>query len=77
MMKKTLALLLAALLILALAACGGGTQPGGNAAPHAWFVGFLEKEDAPYAFVAFIENGGSGSANAGTLANKVLQSAIK
>lgn len=62
---------------LSLCAKSGTAEVGGNAAPHAWFVGFLEKEDAPYAFVAFIENGGSGSANAGSLANKVLQSAIK
>ncbi len=39
-MKKTLALLLAALLILALAACGGRTQSGGSTAPQ-------EAESAP------------------------------
>ena len=38
----------------------------------AWFAGFLRNEDAPYAFVVLVENGGGGSSVAGTVAAKVL-----
>ena len=62
---------------LALCAKSGTAEVGGDAAPHAWFVGFLDDEEAPLAFVVLIENGGSGSQNAGTVANAVLQSAVK
>lgn len=61
---------------LALCAKSGTAEIGGGA-PHAWFVGFLDDESAPLAFVVLIENGGSGSQNAGTVANTVLQSAVK
>ena len=62
---------------LSLCAKSGTAEVGGDTAPHAWFVGFLENAEAPLAFVVFIENGGSGSANAGALANTVLQSALR
>ena len=32
----------------------------------------LQNEDAPYAFVVLVENGGGGNAVAGTVAGKVL-----
>lgn len=38
-----------------------------------WFVGFMDNEDCPYAFVVVVENGVSGSATAGPVANKVMQ----
>ena len=62
---------------LSLCAKSGTAEVGGDTAPHAWFVGFLENAEAPLAFVVFIENGGSGSVNAGALANTVLQSALR
>ena len=55
-----------------LCAKSGTAEVGGGQAPHAWFAGFLQNEDAPYAFVVLVENGGGGSAVAGTVAGKVL-----
>lgn len=39
----------------------------------AWFTGFMNDDNNPYAFVVVIENGNSGSKTAGPVANKVLQ----
>ncbi len=55
-----------------ICAKSGTAEVGGGEKPHAWFAGFLRNEDAPYAFVALVENGGSGSAAAGNAAAKVL-----
>lgn len=55
-----------------LCAKSGTAEVGGGQSPHAWFTGFLQNEDAPYAFVVLVENGGGGSAVAGTVAGKVL-----
>ncbi|MGN0659601.1 MAG: penicillin-binding transpeptidase domain-containing protein [Emergencia sp.] len=44
--------------------------------PNAWFTGFIRNEDAPYAFIVCIENGGYGSSVAGPVANKVLQALV-
>lgn len=55
-----------------LCAKSGTAEVGGGQSPHAWFAGFLQNEDAPYAFVVLVENGGGGSAVAGTVAGKVL-----
>ena len=54
--------------------CGksGTAEVGEGKSPHAWFAGFLRNEDAPYAFVALVENGGGGSSVAGGVAGKVL-----
>ncbi len=43
----------------------------------AWFVGFMDDDDNPYAFVVVVENGNSGSKTAGPIANKVLQALVK
>lgn len=40
---------------------------------HAWFVGFSQREDFPYAVVVCLENGGSGYDDAIPVANAVLQ----
>ena len=48
----------------------------GDGTSHAWFVGFLNDEDNPLAFTVIIENGGGGLANAGPVANAVLQAAV-
>ncbi len=48
------------------------TNEGGDK-PHAWFVGFSEREDLPYAIVVVVENGGGGSSVAIPVANKTMQ----
>jgi len=54
-----------------------GTAEVGDGSSHAWFTGFLDDPDNPYAFVVVIENGGSGLRNAGSVANTVLQAAVQ
>lgn len=53
-----------------------GTAEVGDGTDNAWFVGFLNDENHPYAFTVIIEKGGGGLANAGVLANTVLQAAV-
>lgn len=53
-----------------------GTAEVGDGTSHAWFVGFLKDEENPLAFTVIIENGGGGLANAGPVANAVLQAAV-
>ena len=55
-----------------LCAKSGTAEVGEGQAPHAWFAGFLRNEDAPYAFVVLVENGGGGNSVAGTVAGRVL-----
>ena len=55
-----------------LCAKSGTAEVGEGLAPHAWFAGFLRNEDAPYAFVVLVENGGGGSSVAGNVAARVL-----
>ena len=55
-----------------LCAKSGTAEVGAEQAPHAWFAGFLRNEDAPYAFVVLVENGGGGNRVAGTVAGRVL-----
>ena len=54
-----------------------GTAELGDGNSHSWFVGFLDSEEHPYAFVVLIEKGGSGLANAGALTNTLLQQAVQ
>lgn len=42
----------------------------------AWFVGFMDDDSNPYAFVVVVEYGNSGSNTAGPIANKVLQAIV-
>ena len=61
-----------------LAMCAkSGTAETGDGTSHAWFTGFLDNAEHPYAFVVVIENGGGGLRNAGPVANSVLQAAVK
>ena len=53
-----------------------GTAEVGDGSSHAWFTGFLDDPDHPYAFVVVLENGGGGLRNAGPVANAVLQAAV-
>lgn len=50
-----------------------GTAELGDGSSNAWFVGFLDDEAHPYAFVTMIERGGGGLSMAGTVTNKFLQ----
>ena len=43
---------------------------------HAWFVGYITNDNAPYAICVLVENGGSGGGVAAPLARKTLQKAI-
>lgn len=61
---------------LDLCAKSGTAEVGGDLEPNAWFAGFLRNEDAPYAFIVLVENGGSGSRVAGSVANEVLQAVV-
>ncbi len=54
-----------------------GTAEVGDGTSHAWFVGFLDDAEHPYAFAVVIENGGGGLSQAGSVANIVLQEAVK
>ena len=55
-----------------LCAKSGTAEVGDGEVPHAWFAGFLQSEETPYAFVVLVENGGGGSAVAGNVAARVL-----
>lgn len=50
-----------------------GTAEIGDGTSNAWFVGFLDDEEHPYAFVTMIERGGGGLTTAGSVTNKFLQ----
>lgn len=56
-----------------------GTAQIDNVDEHntAWFVGFMDDEENPYAFVVVAERGNSGSKTAGPMANKVLQAIVE
>lgn len=62
---------------LELAAKSGTAEVGESKEPHSWFVGFMDREDCPLAFVVVVENGGIGSRAAGSIAGKVLRSAME
>ena len=53
-----------------------GTAEVGDGSSHAWMTGFLNDPEHPYAFVVLVENAGGGLANAGPVANAVLQKAV-
>lgn len=54
--------------------CGKtGTAEVTTGDDHAWFVGFSQRSDFPYAVVVCLENGGSGYDNAIPVANAVMQ----
>ena len=61
---------------LAVCAKTGTAEVGSDQAPHAWFVGFIDDDAHPYAFVSVVENGGGGARVAGTVASAVLQAAV-
>lgn len=54
-----------------------GTAELGDGEAHSWFVGFLQDEDHPYAFVTLVERGGFGITAAGGVTGEVLQWAVE
>jgi len=62
---------------LNICAKSGTAEVGKNVKPNAWFAGFLDDEEHPYAFIVLVEKGGSGSSVAGSVANKVLQKVVE
>lgn len=61
---------------LSLCAKSGTAEVGGQDKPNAWFVGFMDDPDNPYAFAVIVENAGFGSDVAGSVANDVLQDIV-
>ncbi len=53
-----------------------GTAEIGSGISHSWFTGYITNEGCPYAFTVMIEGGGGGLANAGSVANTVLQAMV-
>lgn len=54
--------------------CGKtGTAQIDDGDPHSWFVGFSQRQDAPYAIAVVVENGGTGLSAAAVVANKTMQ----
>ena len=49
-----------------------GTAETGSYSPDAWFVGFTDDTDAPYAFVVWVKEGGYGSEAAAPIARSVI-----
>ena len=47
-----------------------------SVAAHAWFVGYITNDNAPYAICVLVENGGAGGTVAAPLARRTLQKAI-
>ena len=43
---------------------------------HAWFVGYITNDNAPYAICVLVENGGSGGGVAAPLARRILRKAV-
>ena len=54
-----------------------GTAELGDGSSHAWFTGFLDDPEHPYAFAVVVERGGGGARVAGPVANAVLQKATE
>lgn len=53
-----------------------GTAENPAGADHSWFVGFLDDDSHPYAFVSLVENGGFGLWTAGLMMNELLQEMV-
>lgn len=59
-----------------IGAKSGTAEVGGDKRPNAWFSGFLDDPDHPYAFIVLVENGGGGSTVAGEIAATVLRACV-
>jgi len=54
----------------------GTAQVGGEAEPHAWFIGFAPAKEPKAAVAVLVENGGEGSLVAAPIAQQVLKAAL-
>lgn len=54
----------------------GTAEVGDGKEPHSWYCGFLDDSSNPYAFIVIVENGGSGSQSAFSVATSALQAAV-
>ncbi len=54
----------------------GTAQSDHSEENNAWFVGFCDSEQYPYAFVVYLEGGNSGSQTAGRVASQVMQAVV-
>jgi len=63
--------------ILPVAGKTGTAEVGEGRQSHSWFAGFLDDPNHPLAFTVLVEHGGGGLAAAGSVANTVLQAAIR
>ncbi len=61
---------------LNLCAKSGTAEVAEGKTPHAWFIGFMDDPNNPYAFAVFVEHGGWGVSVAGEVANRVLQQLV-
>lgn len=61
---------------LAVCAKSGTAEVESGKAPHAWFTGFIDDPDHPYAFVVLVENGGGGASVAGSIAATILHETV-
>lgn len=62
---------------LSLCAKSGTAQIDSDASHDiAWFTGFMDDDENPYAFVVVVENGGFGASTAGPIAGKVLRAIV-
>lgn len=61
---------------LTVCAKSGTAEVGGGQKPNATFAGFVTDEEYPLAFVAIIENGGSGSSVCVPIVSQVLQACV-
>jgi len=55
----------------------GTAEVGEGRVSHAWFAGFLDDPNHPLAFTVLVEHGGGGLTAAGSVANTVLQAAVR
>lgn len=53
-----------------------GTAEAGGDKPDAWFVGFIDDDNHPYAFVSWVKNGGTGYQVAGPVAYRTLTALV-
>ena len=61
---------------LDIGAKSGTAEVGGDKRPNAWFAGFLDDPEHPYAFIVLVENGGGGASVAGEIAATVLRACV-
>lgn len=54
-----------------------GTAEVEGKKPNAWFCGFIDNPDHPYAFIVCVEDSGAGIDFAAPVANSMLQEAVK